>query len=58
MTAQQKFWLKVALAVTFPLWFIPAIALSGVALIAHLAWEMVSALVDSVRHDDPTDDGP
>lgn len=50
MTARQKFWLKVVLAVTFPLWVIPVIALAaviwGAAGIGMIVWELVSSIVD------------
>jgi len=46
MTARQKFWLKVVLAVTFPLWVMPASIGLIVFMLGLLTWEMVSAIVE------------
>lgn len=59
MTARQKFWLKVVLAVTFPAWCIPAMIAGAVYLIVVLVWQMASDLVDgSGQLGDEDDDGP
>jgi len=46
VTDRQKFWLKVVLTVTFPVWFAPFVMIGAVGF---CAWRIVSALVD-----DPT----
>lgn len=46
MNARTKFWLKVALTVTFPVWVLPAVAISAAVLILYFVWGAASCLVD------------
>lgn len=46
MTARQKFWLKVVVAVTFPLWIAPAVAIGAAVLLYSLIWASVSYAID------------
>ena len=47
MTARQKFWLKVVLAVTCPAWILPFIACAFVAALACMIWEGAGVIVES-----------
>lgn len=59
MTARQKFWLKVVLAVTSPLWVLPVGMMGAVFVFGLVCWETASDLVEpSRRHGDLEDDGP
>src|SRR4249919_1161580 len=42
VTDRQKFWLKVVLTVTFPVWFAPFVIIGA---FGFCAWRIVSALV-------------
>ena len=46
MTARQKFWLKVAMAATFPVWIIPLFVLMGSGIVVYLVWLTCSDIVD------------
>ena len=46
MTTRRKFWLKVVLAVTFPLWMLPAAIAGAVFVLGLVAWEVASDIVE------------
>ena len=46
MTDRQKFWLKVVLAVTFPLWALPALIAAAMFVLGLCVWECVSDIVE------------
>ena len=62
MTARQKFWIKVMLAVTLPLWILPAalvfVIVMGFWIAVEEIWESVSALVDGRPLPTTTNKGP
>lgn len=47
MTTRQKFWLKVVLAVTFPLWVVPTVIAGSMYLFGCLIWMAVDDIVES-----------
>ena len=46
MTDRQKFWLKVVLAVTLPLWMLPAIVVGVALMIGGLFWDAADSIVE------------
>lgn len=48
MNARTKFWLKVALTVTFPAWILPAAVLGIVSLLGCLVWSACCDMVDDL----------
>ena len=46
MTTRQKFWLKVALTATFPVWCLPVCVAAMVAFFFSLAFAVISDAVD------------
>ena len=46
MTDRQKFWLKVLLAVTMPLWMLPAMVAGVAYLLFRVVWDCVSDIVE------------
>lgn len=56
MNERKKFWLKVGLSVTFPLWLIPALLLAFAGSVAMMIWCSVAELVDGFTDDDEADE--
>ena len=56
LSNQTKFWLKVGLSVTFPLWLIPALLLAFAGSVAMMIWCSVAELVDGFTDDDGADE--
>lgn len=50
MSPRQKFWLKLFLFVTFPVWVLPAIAGSLIFVMGLLVWAAVGDLVEPSRY--------
>jgi len=50
---RTKFWLKVALTVTFPAWILPALVLAAVALLVGLIWACCCSMVDDLTRPRP-----
>lgn len=48
MTTRQKFWIKVVLTVTLPVWLIPVALMGSIAILGYGAWMLCGDMVDDL----------
>ena len=46
ISERTRFWLKVVLTATFPVWVVPAAVVAAVSVVFMMAWECISDMVD------------